>query len=92
VDDTDFALVKGLFADDYKSEQHKKSGHPSKCDFTEFALRIGVVESRVEKLLKPFLEKQLFVETLISRSFLTEANKRGYLLMYNTKRNHLIAQ
>lgn len=92
VDNSDFALDKGLFADDYKSEQYKKSGHPSKSDFSEFALRIGVAEGRVEKLLNPFLEKQLFVETLISRSFLAEPNKRGYLLMYNTKRNHLIAQ
>lgn len=90
-DDTDFALDKGLFADEFKSEQFKKSGHPSKNDFTEFALRIGVKESRIEKLLNPFLEKQLFVETLISRSFLTQANKRGYLLMYNTRRNHLTA-
>lgn len=91
VDDTDFALGKGLFADDYKSEQYKKSGHPSKSDFTEFAMRIGVAESRVEKLLNPFLEKQPFVETLVSHSFLTESNKRGYWLMYSTKRNHLIA-
>jgi serine/threonine-protein kinase HipA len=92
VDDTDFALDKGLFSDDYKSEKYKKSGHPSKSDFTEFARRIGVSESRVEKLLNPFLEKQPFMETLVSRSFLTEANKRAYLLGYNTKRNHLIAQ
>jgi serine/threonine-protein kinase HipA len=91
VDDTDFALDKGLFSDDYKSEKYKKSGHPSKSDFTEFARRIGVSESRVEKLLNPFLEKQPFMETLVSRSFLTEANKRGYLLVYNAKRNHLIA-
>lgn len=92
VDDTDFALDRGLFADDYKSEQYKKRGHPSVNDFTEFALRIGVAESRVEKILNPFIEKQIFVETLISHSFLTEANKREYLLLYNTKRNHLIAQ
>ncbi len=92
VDDTDFALDRGLFADDYKSEQYKKRGHPSVRDFTEFALRIGVAESRVEKILNPFIEKQIFVETLISHSFLTEANKRGYLLLYITKRNHLIAQ
>ncbi len=92
VDDTDFALNKGLFVDDYRSQQYKKSGHPSKSDFTEFALRIGVAESRVQKLLNPFLEKQAFVETLISRSFLTEANKREYLLMYETKRNYLITQ
>ena len=32
VDDTDFALDKGLFADDFKSEQHSKNGHPSAID------------------------------------------------------------
>lgn len=92
VDDTDFALSNGLFADGFKSEQFKKSGHPSKTDFREFAQRIGVSAGRVEKLLNPFLEKQPFMETLVSRSFLTNANKRGYILMYSTKRNHLIAE
>lgn len=91
VDDTDFALGKGLFADDFKSDKYKKSGHPSKTDFIEFAKRIGVTESRVEKLLQTFLEKQSKVETLVNRSFLNEASKRGYLLMYSTKRNYLIA-
>ncbi len=91
VDDTDFALDKGLFADGFKSEQYKKSGHPSKSDFTEFAKRIGVAKGRVEKLLNPFLEKPPFMETLVSRSFLSNTNKRGYLQMYNTKRNYLTA-
>ena len=91
VDDTDFALDKGLFADEFKSAEYKKLGHPSKSDFIEFAKRIGVTESRVEKLLNPFLEKQKTVETLINRSFLSDASKRGYLLMYQTKRNYLIA-
>lgn len=91
VDDMDFALDKGLFADDFKSEQYKKSGHPSKSDFSEFAKRIGVIESRFEKLISPFMKKQAFVEKLISHSFLSDANKRGYLLMYNSKRNYLIS-
>ncbi|MBS1774961.1 MAG: HipA domain-containing protein [Bacteroidetes bacterium] len=91
VDDSDFALDKGLFADDFKSEQYKKNGHPNKSDFAEFAKRIGVTESRLEKLLNPFLEKQPFMETLVSRSFLTDANKRDYMLKHNTKRNFLIA-
>ena len=91
VDDIDFALAKGLFADGFKSEQYKKNGHASKSDFIEFGKKIGVTESRVEKLLTPFLEKQPFMETLVSRSFLSDVNKRGYLLMYNTKRNYLIA-
>jgi len=90
VDDTDFALDKGLFSDGFKSESFKKNGHPSKNDFTELGKRIGVAETRIEKLLAPFLEKQPFMETLVSRSFLSDANKREYLLMYNTKRNYLL--
>ena len=91
VDDTDFALARGLFADNFKSLEYKKSAHPSKTDFIEFAKRIGVIESRVEKLLLPFLEKQNMMDTLVSHSFLNDASKRGYLLRYNTKRNYLIA-
>ena len=89
VDDTDFALNHGLFADDYKSEEYKISGHPSKNDFADLGRRIGVMESRIEKLIKPFLKQQTFVETLVQRSFLRVPEQRGYLLMYNTKRNFL---
>lgn len=92
VDDTDFALDKGLFADDFKSMHYKINGHPSQTDFKEFARRIGVAANRIDKLLSPFLERQPLVPTLIDRSFLTEANKRGYLMKYNEKRNHLIAK
>ncbi len=91
VGDTDFALNKGLFSDDFKSVQYKKSGHPAKNDFSEFAKRIGIAENRFEKLISPFMERQPFVEILVSHSFLSNANKRGYLLMYNTKRNYLTA-
>lgn len=90
VDDSDFALDKGLFLDDFKSEQYKKNKHPNKIDFVEFGRRIGVSEHRIEKLMAPYLVKQALMETLISRSFLTEANKRGYLMLYQTKRNYLL--
>ena len=91
VDDSDFALEKGLFADNFKSEQNKKSLHPNKNDFEEFGRRIGIRENRIEKIMAPYLEKQPFMEVLISRSFLNEENKRGYLMMYQTKRNYLIS-
>ncbi len=90
VADTDFALSQGLFIEKFKSVDCKKSGHPSKKDFAEFAKRIGITESRFKKLILPFLEKQTLVETLIGHSFLSDANKRGYLMMYNTKRNYLM--
>jgi serine/threonine-protein kinase HipA len=90
VDDTDFALDKGLFTDDYKSEAYKKKGHAGKTDFTELAKRVGISESRADKLLSVFLEKRLLVETLVKHSFLSEANKRGYYLMYQTRLNSLL--
>ena len=90
VDDTDLALNKGLFLDDFKSENYKKSGHPAMSDFIELAKRIGVTASRTEKLLAPLLMKQSLMETLVQHSFLSEPNKRGYLLMYSTKRNYLL--
>ncbi|MCD4682215.1 MAG: HipA domain-containing protein [Bacteroidales bacterium] len=89
VNDSDFALDKGLFSDNFKSAEYKKCDHPSKSDFFEFAKRIGVLEGRIEKLLAPFMAKQDFVQTLINRSFLDDPNKREYLLMYNTKRHFL---
>lgn len=89
VDDTDFALDKGLFTDGFKSTAYRKNNHPSKADFEEFARRIGVTESRIDKLLAPFMEKNTLVETLINHSFLNEPNKRSCSLMYNTKRNYL---
>ncbi|MDR2835512.1 MAG: HipA domain-containing protein [Bacteroidales bacterium] len=90
VDDTDFALDKGLFADDYKSEAYKKRGHAGKTDFLELAKRIGVSDNRADKLLSVFLGKQLVVETLVQHSFLSEANKRRYYLMYQTRLNALL--
>lgn len=91
VDDTDFALSKKLFADEYQSPAWKKNGHSSADDFLELGKRIGVVESRCKKLLAPFLERQADVESLINRSFLDPGSRRAYLLYYNTKRNYLIA-
>jgi len=91
VNDTDFALDKGLFADGYKSTTCKKTGHASKDDFIELANRIGIAESRIEKLLSPFLTKQSYVETLIKLSYLSNPSKRGYLLTYQTKLNYLLA-
>jgi serine/threonine-protein kinase HipA len=91
VDDSDFALSKGLFSDNFKSDTFKKNGHPSQLDFIEFAQRIGILEYRIQKLLEPFLMIQPFVKTLISNSFLNNECKRAYLLMYNTKRNFLNA-
>ncbi|MFM7022383.1 MAG: type II toxin-antitoxin system HipA family toxin [Flavobacteriales bacterium] len=89
VKDTNFALKKGLFADSYKSVQYKKTGDPNKKDFMEFGKRIGINETRIEKLLHPFIEKHSLTDILIEHSFLDDLNKKSYLTMYNTRRNNL---
>lgn len=91
VDDSDFAFSRGLFADNFKSAKYKKNNHACKEDFTEFGKRIGLHENRLERIIQSFMEKQKMIEILVSRSFLDDANKRGYLLHYNTRRNFLIA-
>lgn len=89
VDDTDFALDKGLFSDEFKSEHMQIHNRAGLKDFHEFAKRIGINEKRIDVLLSPFVEKQPLVEDLIQRSFLDPKTKRAYLHHYRTKRNQL---
>lgn len=89
VDDSVFALDKGLFADGFMSDEYKKSGYPAQIDFFLFAKKIGIEETRILKLLDLFIKKQPKVETLITNSFLSDENKRTYLLIYQTRRNFL---
>ncbi len=89
VDDTVFALNKGLFADEFKSLKYRSTGYPNISDFVEFARRISVDQIRIEVLLKSFLSKQKEVEELTKRSYLNDSCKRGYLMMYNSRINKL---
>jgi serine/threonine-protein kinase HipA len=85
VSDQDFALERGLFADDFRSESFRKYGFPGKLDFLELARRIGIQRIRAEKIMEPFLVYQEKVEDLVSRSFLDAASKKDYLWDYRTR-------
>ena len=89
VDDSDFALEKGLFADNFRSDFYKAYNHVSATDFSELARRLEILPKRTEKLLTPFLQKQEKLEFMVKNSQLTEPSKRGYMLMYETKLNYL---
>ncbi len=92
VDDTDFALDNGLFKNDFKSEVMKKHGYTGLEDFHEYARRLGIKDSRRDKILEPFLKRQPLVEELLQRSYLDDPTKRAYLLQYQTRRNRLNKQ
>jgi len=87
VNDTDFALDKGLFKEGMKSSLLDHNHKPTRVSFLEFAKRIGVKEERAIKIIEPFIQRQSKVETLVQRSFLDGPIKRGYLLLYNQKKN-----
>lgn len=89
VNDSDFGLDGGLFADNYKSVAQRNHGHTTATDFIEFGRRIGIPENRIKKLLEPFLTKQPSVDQLIQRSYLSEQSKKSYQLYYNQKYNLL---
>ena len=90
VDDSDFGVDRGLFSDGYRSTDFRKRGHPSHKDFFELSQRLGIPEHRAKNIMAPFLERNITVESMIGRSFLADAAKRGYQLMYQNKRNHLL--
>jgi serine/threonine-protein kinase HipA len=89
VDDSDFALDRGLFNDGFQSPEMKKKGHPGFNDFRELARRFGINEKRSERILHAYLQKQPLLEALITRSFLNDIIKRAYLLHFQTRRNYL---
>ncbi len=89
VNDSDLALTKGLFADDYKSEQYKRIGHPGLSDFKELGIRLGIGPKRIEKIAEPLIIKQDLVEFYIKNSLLSPKSRKAYRLHYYTKLNYL---
>ncbi|MFN8396542.1 MAG: HipA domain-containing protein [Bacteroidia bacterium] len=89
VSDADFALHKGLFADTILSKHAVPAPPATGKDFVEFGRRIGILERRMDALLKPFQTLQNKVELMTERSFLTESSKNTYIKHYRTKRNRL---
>ena len=87
VDDTDFALDKGLFKEDRK--EFFKGGKAIGASFRQFGLLTGLPEKIVDKELSVFTANHYAVSELINQSFLSEKIKKQYLTLYQTKRNRL---
>lgn len=85
VDDTVMALNDGLFKDDYSTESFEANGFYAYDDFCAFGLKIGLVESRVIKILNTFRSNRKSVESLTHRSFLNEEMKIVYMDSYLNK-------
>lgn len=89
VDDSDFALSRGLFRDGEKSEFLKFNGKANGRSFEAFAKCIGVSEKRVAEILTQFTTQYPLTEQLIEASFLLPDTKKTYLAEYLQRRNRL---
>ena len=85
LDDTAIALSNGLFKDDYSTPSFEANGFYAYDDFYEFGLKIGLVKSRLIKILDKFRSRSGKVQALIKRSFLNEEMKKMYSSSYENR-------
>lgn len=76
--DSFFALRDGLFSTDYSTESFKALGFYAYDDFYEFGMRIGLMESRITKILDKCRIENGATRELIGRSFLNGEVKALY--------------
>lgn len=89
IDDSDFALSRGLFREGDKSEFLKFNGKANGRSFKEFGRRIGINEKRVVEIITQFTIQYPLIEQLIEASFLLPSTKKTYLADYRQRRNRL---
>jgi serine/threonine-protein kinase HipA len=86
VDDSYMALEEGLFKGDFETGSYSANGYYAYDDFYEFGLKIGLNESRMIKTLDEFrLEYLPEVESMVSRSYLSQELKKTYFEMYKER-------
>lgn len=85
VDDTAMALDDGLFKDDYSTESFEANAFYAYDDFYEFGLKIGLIKSRMIKILNKFRSNPESIQSLTNRSFLNKEMKKAYMKSYLNK-------
>ncbi len=76
--DTFFALEDGLYKTDFESESYQVLGYYAYDDFYYFGQKIGMIESRVKKILDKYRVANKLTEILIDHSFLSDSVKQLY--------------
>lgn len=75
----DFGPDGGLSPNILKSDVYAQTGHPCRLDFERFGDCIGLVKSRVGKILDKYMQLPESAIALVGRSFLNDKMKRNYL-------------
>ncbi len=76
--DTFFALEDCLFKNDFETESYQTFGYYSYDDFHAFGLMMGMMETRVNKILQKYRTEHKLTIELIEHSFLSGPVKQLY--------------
>lgn len=85
VNSDDFALDGGLSNNVEKSDVYDRTGHPCRLDFERFGNRIGLVKSRIKRVLDKYMQLPDTTIHLVEHSFLDDKMKRNYLRIVNER-------
>ena len=75
----DLGLDGGLSPNIEKSDVYIQTGHPCRRDFERFGERIGLVTSRMDRILNTYMHLPESAVALIEQSYLNKTMKRYYL-------------
>lgn len=81
----DLGLDGGLSPNIEKSDEYIRTGHPCRRDFERFGERIGLVASRVDRILDKYMLLPKSAVALVGRSYLSVKMKRYYLRIVNER-------
>ena len=81
----DLGLDEGLSPNIEKSDAYIRTGHPCRRDFERFGERIGLVASRVDRILDKYMLLPKSAVALVGRSYLSVKMKRYYLRIVNER-------
>jgi serine/threonine-protein kinase HipA len=89
INDNDLALGNHLYDGDEKGTAYSSYGYHTYQDFIDFGLRIGLLQSRIDKIIKPFTTYQEKLATYVTNSYLSETLKQKYMECYHDKLKRL---
>jgi serine/threonine-protein kinase HipA len=86
----DFGLDGGLSPNIEKSDVMDITGHPCRLDFERFGEQIGIVRTRLKRVLDKYMQLPDDTKRLIDHSFLSDKMKRSYLRLIDERINRFI--
>lgn len=88
-DDSDLALLGGLYPKDFEKRSFTTLGYYGYDDFFQFGLKMGLLNFRIKRFMDQLLGAREDVRDLAQRSYLADNMKEEYLRLYDERHRKL---